>query len=318
MGKDLGTAMTHPPRLRACFLLIAGMAVVGAYVAFSKVLVATVPVFLLATIRFAIAALVMLPWTFPRGGWAVARAQARTLFLQSLFGNFLFSICMLSGVARTSATAAGLIMSMLPAVVALLSLIALRERLSGRTLCAIALAVIGVASLVLVRADSSGAAADAAVNAATQRLGNLLMVGAVFCEALYVILGKRLTSASLEPMQISAWINLVGLALIAPLGLLQAAHFDFASITPALWLLIGVYAIAASIVSTWLWLSGLKHVPASEAGVFTIALPVTSALVGIAFLGESLTRAHGIAFACAVAGVTLMTRKQPHRPLPRA
>ena len=308
--------MIPSPRLRAYLLLIAGMAVVGAYVAFSKVLVATVPVFLLATIRFGIAALVMLPWTFPRGGWAVARSQKRTLFLLSLFGNFLFSICMLSGVARTSATAAGLIMSMLPAVVALLSLIALRERLSGRTLCAIALAVIGVASLVLVRADASGAPADAAVktlvNAVTQRLGNLLMVGAVCCEALYVIFGKRLTSAAVGPMQISAWINLVGLILIAPLGLWQAVHFDFALITPALWLLIGVYAIGASVVSTWLWLSGLKYVPASEAGVFTIALPVTSALVGIAFLGESLTIAHGIAFVCAVAGIVLITRTPPH------
>ena len=300
--------MSPSPRLHAYFLLIAGMAVVGAYVAFSKVLVATVPVFLLATIRFGIAALIMLPWTFPRGGWVVARAQKRTLFLQSFFGNFFFSICMLSGVARTSATAAGLIMSMLPAVVALLSLVALRERLSGRTLCAIALAVIGVASLVLVRADASGASADAS----TMRLGNLLMLGAVICEALYVILGKRLTSASVGPMQISAWINLVGLALIAPFGLWQAAHFDFARVTLALWLLIALYAIAASVVSTWLWLSGLKHVPASQAGVFTIALPVTSALVGVAFLGESLTIAHGIAFVCAVVGIVLITRTPPH------
>lgn len=306
--------MTRSPPLRAYFLLIAGMAVVGAYVAFSKVLVATVPVFLLATIRFGIAALIMLPWTFPRGGWAVARAQKQTLFLQSLFGNFLFSIFMLSGVARTSATAAGLIMSMLPAVVALLSLVALRERLAGRTLAAIALAVIGVASLVLVRADSSGAAAAATlVDAATQRLGNLLMLGAVCCEALYVILGKRLTSAAVGPMQISAWINLIGLVLIAPLGLWQAAHYDFARITAGLWILIGVYAIGASVVSTWLWLSGLKHVPASQSGVFTIALPVTSALVGIAFLGESLTIAHGIAFVCAMAGIVLITRPTSHR-----
>ncbi len=93
----------------------------------------------------------MLPWTFPRGGATQVRRHAPTLVGESVFGNFLFSICMLSGVARTSATAAGLIMSMLPAAVAVFSLAALRERVDGRTLAAVALAVVGVGSLTIGR-----------------------------------------------------------------------------------------------------------------------------------------------------------------------
>ena len=289
-----------PPPISAYLFLIAGMAVVGAYVGFSKVIVETVPVFLLATIRFGIAAVAMLPWTFPRGGLAIAWPLRRTLIGESFFGNFLFSICMLSGVARTSATAAGLIMSMLPAAVALLSLVALAERIDGRTLAAVGLAVIGVGSLTLGRSAADGAQAALA--------GNAFMVGAVFCEAMYVVLGKRLTSASVGPMQISAWINLVGFVLMLPFGIRQGIGFDFGRVTPLLWTLIVVYAIAASVLSTWLWLSGLKHVAASRAGVFTTALPITSALVGIAFLGERPTLAHGIAFGCAVIGIVLVTR----------
>ncbi len=287
----------------AYLYLVAGMAVVGAYVGFSKVIVETVPVFLLATLRFGIAALAMLPWTFPRGGLAIAWPLRGTLVAESFFGNFLFSICMLSGVARTSATAAGLIMSMLPAAVAVLSLMALRERIQGRTLVAIALAVIGVGALTLARgaAPDSGDATPA---------GNAFMVGAVFCEAMYVVLGKRLTDAAVGPMRISAWINGVGFALMLPFGLWQARHFDFDRVTTTLWTLIVVYAIAASVLSTWLWLTGLKHVPASRAGVFTTALPVTSALVGMVFLGERPTIAHGVAFVCAVVGIALVTRRR--------
>ena len=293
-------------RLSAYVQLAAGMAVVGAYVAFSKVIVETVPIFLLAALRFGIAALAMLPWTFPKGGLAIALAQKKTLFALSFFGNFLFSIFMLSGVARTSATAAGLIMSMLPAAVALFSFFALRERLTGRTAVAVVLAIAGVGALTLVRADRGAAGADGADAAVWA--GNLFMIGAVCCEAIYVVLGKRLTTAAVGPMQISAWINLVGLTLTLPLGLVQAAHFDFARITVTLWLLIAFYALAASVLSTWLWLSGLRYVPASQAGVFTAALPITSALVGIAFLGESLTLAHAVAFVCAVAGLVLISR----------
>ena len=302
---DERPAAGPPVPFSAYLLLLAGMAVVGAYVGFSKVIVETVPVFLLATIRFGIAAVAMLPWTFPRGGFTVAWPLRGTLVAESFFGNFLFSICMLSGVARTSATAAGLIMSMLPAAVAILSLVALAERVDGRTKVAIALAVVGVGSLTVGR---GGAAGPQGVDGAL--VGNAFMVGAVFCEAMYVVLGKRLTSASVGPMQISAWINAVGFVLMLPFGLWQAARFDFGRMTPLLWALIGVYAIAAGVLSTWLWLSGLKHVPASRAGVFTTALPITSAAVGIVFLGERPTLAHGVAFVCAIVGILLVTRRR--------
>jgi drug/metabolite transporter (DMT)-like permease len=299
----LKSVRTAAPLAAYCYLA-AGMAVVGGYVGFSKVIVATVPVFVLATIRFGIAVIAMLPWTFPTGGVALARGNARTLVAESVFGNFLFSICMLSGVARTSAVAAGLIMSMLPATVAVLSIATLGERLDRRTAIAIALAVVGVGSLTLGR-NGGPASADPF---GTALVGNLLMVGAVCCEATYVVLGKRLTDAAIGPMQISAWINIVGFVLMLPLGIWQGRHFDFARITATLWVLIVVYAIAASVLSTWLWLSGLKHVPAGRAGIFTTALPITSAIVGIVFLNEQPTIAHGIAFVCAALGIWLVTR----------
>ncbi len=315
-GEAMSSAPTKraaAPPLSAYLYLAAGMSVVGAYVGFSKVLVETVPVFLLASIRFGIAGIALLPWTFPRGGLAIALSQKQTLIALSFFGNFLFSIFMLSGVARTSATAAGLIMSMIPATVAVFSLFMLGDRINGRAMTAIALAVIGVGALTLVRHGGAGGA-DGVSNATTNALagdaliGNAFIIGAVCCEAIFVVLGKRLTTAAIGPMQIAAWMNGIGFALMLPLGIWQGLHFDFARITIPLWILIACYALGASVLSTWLWLTGLKHVPASQAGVFTTALPITSALIGIVFLGERPTLVHGIAFVCAFAGIVLMTR----------
>ena len=76
--------------------LAAAMAVVGAYVGFSKALVIVFPIFLLAGMRFAIAALAMAPWLRRPASEAVLDGRGhRLLFLESFFGNFLFSICML-------------------------------------------------------------------------------------------------------------------------------------------------------------------------------------------------------------------------------
>jgi len=291
----------HLNRPAAYGFLFAGMAVVGTYVALSKPLAAAIPIFLLATLRFAIAALVMLPWTIGRDNDAAPSPHAwRQLFLQSFFGNFLFSICMLNGVALTSASAAGIILATLPAVVAVFSAVFLREHLTRRAILAVVLAVAGIAVLQFTRA---GADAD---NAGSVVLGNLLVFCSVCCEATYVIIGKRLT-ASLSAMRISALINLFGLLLILPFGLWQMRTFDFGTLGLGMWELLVFYAIAASTLSTWLWLTGLKHVPANHAGVFAVALPLAATAVGVGFLGETLTSGHLVAFACAVGGILLIT-----------
>ena len=280
-------------------LLAAGMSVVGTYVALAKPLTAVFPVFLLAWLRFAIASVVMIPWAIRRpGDVALDNRSRRALFVQSFFGNFLFSICMLIGVSLTSATASGVILSSLPAAVAALSWLFLRERVGWRVAVAVALAVAGLGILTLGRAGTPGATSSA--------LGNLLVAGSVLCEAVYVILGKQLT-ATLSPRRISALINLIGLVLMTPLGLWQARNFDFGSVSVGFWALLVFYALSASMFSTWLWLSGLRHVPASHSGVFTLAMPIAASLVGVSFLGEHLGLAHLLAFGCAAVGVALVT-----------
>ena len=102
--------------------LAVSMMVVGAYVGFSKLLVAAFPIFLLAWLRFAIAAVAMLHWVPRRSGEApLSRHDRRLLFWESFLGNFMFSVFMLYGVALTSALAAGVVMAAIPAAVALLS-----------------------------------------------------------------------------------------------------------------------------------------------------------------------------------------------------
>src|SRR5215467_9058232 len=117
--------------------LTASMSLVGVYVALSKPLVAALPVFVLAFLRFGIAAVAMLPFTPKAPSEApLSAGEHWLLFVQSFFGNFLFSICLLNGMAHTTATAAGVVLSTLPAAVALLSWLVLRERLSRRVLVA--------------------------------------------------------------------------------------------------------------------------------------------------------------------------------------
>ncbi|WP_232540242.1 DMT family transporter [Azohydromonas aeria] len=284
------------------------MALVGSYVGLSKLLVAVFPVFLLAWLRFGIAAVAMASWMRrPADEPVLGASEKRWLFLQSFFGNFLFSICMLFGVQATSALAAGVTMAGIPAAVALLSWALLKERITPRSAAGIACAVSGIALLAFARSAPGTAAAP--------WWGYALLLAAVLCEASYVVIGKRLT-ASLTPRRISALINAWGLLLVTPLGLWQALSFDFTGVAVADWGLLVFYALAASMVSVWLWMQGLKGVPAQQAGVFTVMLPLSAAAIGVGLLGEHVTALHALACALALAGLLLAT--WPSRRVPTA
>ena len=289
------------------------MSLVGSYVALSKPLVAALPVFLLAWLRFGIGGAAMLHWLKKPADEAPMTGQIKRLvFLESFLGNFLFSICMLFGVSMTSAVAAGVIMAAIPAAVAVMSWLFLREHIQLRVWGAVACAVAGIGLVSLSKQELSVAVyigQEGDLSSKTAWMGNLLLIGAVLCEAAYAVIGKKLTGV-LSPKRITALINLWGFALVTPFGLWMAWSFDFSTVGASSWLLLLFYSLAASVWTVWLWMTGLKTIPANQAGVFTVMLPVSAAAVGVLVLGESLNATQVGAFAIALVGVVLATLPQ--------
>ncbi|TCW80515.1 EamA family transporter [Burkholderia sp. SRS-46] len=293
---------------RYALFLIASMLLVGTNVGIGKSIVAVVPVAILATLRFVIAIAVLWPLFRPVKMRAVKRAEWLNLFLQAFFGTFMFTLLMLNGVQRTSAVAAGVITSTIPAVVALFAWLVLREKPNGRALVSIALAIVGVLTINLANGGATAAGASAG-----SLTGNLLILGAVCCESIYVILSRRLTQ-TLAPIDICAYTHLFGLLLMLPLGAGAMWHFDYASVPSSVWALVVWYGLSASIFSFWMWMKGIRHVPGSLAGVFSAVLPVAAAVYGIVFLGERPTLAHGFALACVVTGIVLASLRVKRTP----
>jgi drug/metabolite transporter (DMT)-like permease len=279
------------------------MSLVGSYVALSKPLAAVFPVMLLAWLRFGIGVVAMLGWLKRPANEAPLSGQTKLLlFFESFFGNFLFTLCMISGVAMTSAVTAGVTMAAIPAAVAIMSWLFLREAVGIRTWAAIVLAVLGIS----LNALSKGDAAAATSGDSQVVLGQLLLVAAVLCEASYAVIGKKLT-ASVSPKRITALINVWGFALSTPMGLYLAWRFDFSQVTLPTWGLLLFYALAACVWTVWLWMTGLRKVAASQAGIFTVMLPISAALVGMLALGERISTMQFLAFGIALASVLIAT-----------
>ena len=299
-----------PSRPLAYACLALSMALVGSYVALSKPLAAICPVLLLAWLRFGIGGVAMLHWLKkPPDEPPLTPRTRRLLFLESFLGNFLFTLCMITGVKLTTAVSAGVILAAIPAAVAVLSWLFLRERVAARVWAGVACAVLGIALVALSKQElpapfPSALAPSGAAHLAW--LGNLLLIGAVLCEASYAVIGKSLT-ASLSPRRISALINGWGFVLSTPFGLWLAWRFDSGAVPASMWVLLVFYALAACMWTVWLWMTGLKSVPAAQAGVFTVLLPISAAAVGVVALGERLSTLQLLAYGVALTGVLLAT-----------
>lgn len=276
------------------------MLLVGSNVGIGKSIVAFVPVLVFALLRFVIALAVLWPLLRPSKMRRVARGEWLNLFLQALFGTFGFTLLMLSGVARTSAVAAGVITSTIPAVVALFAWVFLGERPNLRAVASITLAMVGIVAVNLSQTQAS----NGAVSHTGSLIGNLMVLGAVCCESLYVILSRRLTQ-TLAAIDICAYTHLFGFLLMLPLGVKALAGFDYGAVPSGIWALTLWYGLSASIFSFWLWMKGIRHVHGSLAGVFSAVLPIAAAAYGIVFLHERPTLAHGIALACVVTGIAI-------------
>ena len=300
--------MTKPAsftrRLAALFSLTAAMVLTGANVVLGKAIVAEVPVYLFMLFRFLVSTAALLPLVHCEGGpklRQMTRAQVRDLMGMALLGMIGFTALMLEGLQRTSAADAGIITATLPAVAALLGVVVMRERLTLPQAGAVALAIAG---LVLLQATG-------AQRGTATLIGNVLVMGAVCCEASFVILGKRL-APPYQPLRLALAANLAGLAFAAPLALLDMP-FDIAAVSRSIWLLGTWYALSASVFCLWLWYRGLPDVETWLAGLTTAAIPVTALAGSTLILAESIEACKLVGGALVLAAIVLGAVSQPSK-----
>ena len=281
-------------RPKAVAMLIGAMSLAGSSVVVGKILVATVPVFLAAFGSLLVAFVCMIPLMLGRFS-EIRFLTAREwlyLFLQGLCGIVLFRVFTLYGLHSTGAVQAGIITGTTPAVLALLSFLLLGERLSGRSVAGVILAMTGCV-VINVFAQNGGAG--------NSLLGSLLVGAAVVSEALFTIFRKRIAHT------VSATTNTAVLIFCSLLLLAIPAAWDGLNMTGGVsakaMLAIGYYGVFATVIAYLLWTAAVGQVNGATAGAATAAMPASSVLLAVLILGEPLHWHHLAGCLLIVAGI---------------
>lgn len=290
--------------------VILAMIIVGSSVVAGKLLAQSFPVFLASELRFLVASIIMVPIFIRIEGFpSIKKREMLILFLQGLFGVFLYSIFMLYGLTFTTAIEAGIITSTIPAVTGGLAFLFLKEKLTKSVSVGILLAVLGTLIINVV-----GSASDIE-RGSSPIFGNLLIFGAVISEALFIILGK-FVSQRVSPLAISTIVSVLGTISFLPLSLYEGAKFNFEGVTMAEWGLILYFGIVVTVIAFILMYQGVSKVPASTVGVLTGVLPISSVILSVLILGEKISFIHFIGISFTLTAI-LLSNKQPAKKLNR-
>lgn len=282
--------------------LCGAMVIVGSSVVVGKIITASFPVFLASAARLILALPILMVLVWGRLQNELRTLQGRDwlmVFLQALTGVFLFNALLLYALDYTTAVESGIITSMTPALIGLISWLFLRERISKWIGLGILLSVCGVLAINVL--DTGGDAGSGSL------LGNLLVFGAVIGEALFTIFRKA-TAHSVSPLLSSTLVTGFGLILFLPFGLFEAISFDFGGVS---WQDYGtlIYSgVFVNVIAYLLWFSGVGKVPASTAAAFTGILPISAILLSALVLGEQITLIHFVGLGCVVAGIAFISR----------
>jgi drug/metabolite transporter (DMT)-like permease len=277
------------------------MAIVGSSVVAGKLILSSFPIFLASEFRFIIATLILIPlllWREKR--IAVIKPKILLiLFLQALTGVFLFNIFMLYGLKFTTAIEAGVITSTLPAIIGIISFVFLKERLTPKKTIGIILAVIGVLLMNVISGGSSS------INSL---LGNSLIIGAVLTEALFITLGKSVSS-KVSPLMISTMMSIFGLILFLPFALYEAKNFTFSTVDIMDWLNILYFGVVITVIAFLLMYQGLSKVSASSAGILTSILPLSTVILSFLVLKEKILLSHIVGMAFVLVAIFVLSKE---------
>ena len=234
--------------------------------------------------------------------WPVIRRHLPYLFAMGATGYTLFNYFLYSALTHTTAITVAIWQSAMPLFIFAMGYVAFRTPTRAAQVAGFALTAAGVATVAAKGDVAALLAGEVGAN-----WGDVLMVGAVVSYAGYSVALKakpKLGALSFLFCMMTAALVVAaaGLALEAARG---ASRFPADAQG---WAVVVYAGIFPSIVAQAFFIRGVEGLGANAAGLFINLVPVLTAVLAIALLGEALHLHHAVAFALVVGGVLLAGR----------
>lgn len=260
----------------------------------TRIIVLAAPPLTALVIRFALSALVAIPLAWAMGqSWRLSRAEWRTVIVFGLCQNALYLGLNWVAMQHVEASAAAIIASMMPLLVAFLGWLLYSEKLRPMAVVGLVAGVIGVALVMGVR-----------LRHGLDIPGLLLCLGGVVALT-FATLAARGAGGSRNMMMIVGLQMAVGsAALLIPALVMEAGR-------PVAWSGMLVWSflytvVAPGIGATWLWFLLVNRVGAVRAATFHFLSPLFGVAIAAAMLGERFGASDVLGAVIVAAGILMV------------
>jgi len=238
-------------------------------------------------------------------GRRMFRITPRDLGIMLLMGAFMafYQVCYFASIARVGVAIAVLVtLCTAPVMVAILSALLLRERLTGATMLALVCALAGTVLLVWVGPEIGGARRDTLA-------GVLLALGSAFGYTMLTLCSRTL-AGRYHALQTITIGFAAGALLLLPFALATGFVVSYTAEGWALLLYLGLVPTALAYV---LFLTGMRSITATVASIATLIEPLTSTLLAWLFFGEQLGPLGVFGAALLLGAIGLLYRGESRR-----
>jgi drug/metabolite transporter (DMT)-like permease len=221
-----------------------------------------------------------------------------------LIGHFVYQLCFLFGLDKTTAANSALILGCSPVVVALFSAALGHERVLRLHWVGAALSVLGIYAVV-----GCGAHLDAAT-----LTGDLLTIGGLLCWGVYTV-GVRGLLDRHSPLEVTGYSMAIGTVPYVLLGLPKLGGLAWRAVPGVAWAALVFSGVFALFVAYLIWYVAVQRIGNIRTAMYSNLTVVTALVFAVTWLGEQLTRTEIAGAAAILAGmaITRLVRAAPAR-----
>lgn len=300
-----------PARLKPILAIAIASIIWGAASPIFKWSLSNIPTFTLATLRFSLAGLILMPFVLNKK-LSLDKKDWLLVFLFALGGTTLNISFFFLGLKLAPSVNASIIGSIQPLILLLIAWTLLKERITKMEMVGAVISFTGILIIILAPLVLSGYRGEMSL------LGNFYFVIAMLGAVLQTYCGRLLVKRKGYSLLYTFYAFAIGALTFFPFFIIEylqnpnwLGRLDLAGTTGIIY---GV--LFSSLLAYCLMDWGIAKVEEiSEASLFYYLNPLAAILVAILFFGEKITTPFLIGMALVITGMLLTERRLPFHPL---
>lgn len=233
-----------------------------------------------------------------------------SLFVASLLGIILNQGCFLFGVSLSSPGDASIITTSMPLWAMVLAALILKEPITGRKVLGIAAGAGGALLLILGSSQKQAVSSGSG----TAIWGDLLVLFAQFCYAMYIVLYKDFVN-KYSLITIMKWMFTYAFICTLPFSARQIMNTEWSNLQTMEIYGLAFIVVGATFVSYMLVVIGQKNLRPTVAGMYNYIQPLVACIVAVCWGMDSFNTTKIIAVVLIFGGVYLVTSSRSRKEM---